>query len=426
MLAAHAIPPSAFQNRNVGQRILFIPASHADAIRRPATQRPRKTAFGPCLAKNGSPCSSTFSAVLEQRAGATNTRRPKWRPIAKPTLSPRIAAVAARTVSVAMSIWPAVREQRGADQRRLGRDRDAHRLDRDQREDERVADVRRDVDQGGEHAVNLYRAAAMAIGILTGSGTYALPGLRELGAAAGVHAVGRGAASRAERGRASRSCTSRATAPGHPRLSNHVTHRANIAALKAAGATGVLAVTVCGAVDPVAPSSARWSASTTCTSSPTGCRTARCARSSPSRARASAATGSTRARSRRTCAPRCWPARPRRACAVRDGGCYGHVDGPRFNTARRDPRARRRGRHRGLPDRGPGDGAERRGRAAVRAARLPDRLRQRRQGRGDPGRARWSRTWPPPPRPSPRSCAPRCRASTRRAAGRRLPLHASD
>ena len=39
---------------------------------------------------------------------------------------------------------------------------------------------------------------------------------------------------------------------GHPRLSNHVTHRANIAALKALGATGVLAVTVCGAVDPVA------------------------------------------------------------------------------------------------------------------------------------------------------------------------------
>ena len=37
---------------------------------------------------------------------------------------------------------------------------------------------------------------------------------------------------------------------GHPRLSNHVTHRANIAALKQLGATGVLAVTVCGAVDP--------------------------------------------------------------------------------------------------------------------------------------------------------------------------------
>ncbi len=35
-----------------------------------------------------------------------NTRRPKCRPIAKPTLSPRIAAAAARIVSVAMSMWP--------------------------------------------------------------------------------------------------------------------------------------------------------------------------------------------------------------------------------------------------------------------------------------------------------------------------------
>ena len=34
------------------------------------------------------------------------------------------------------------------------------------------------------------------------------------------------------------------------RLSNHVTHRANIAALDAARRDGVLAVTVCGAVDP--------------------------------------------------------------------------------------------------------------------------------------------------------------------------------
>src|SRR3954451_18836638 len=36
---------------------------------------------------------------------------------------------------------------------------------------------------------------------------------------------------------------------GHPRLSNHVTHRANVAALQQLGASGVLAVTVCGAVD---------------------------------------------------------------------------------------------------------------------------------------------------------------------------------
>src|SRR6185295_2208164 len=37
---------------------------------------------------------------------------------------------------------------------------------------------------------------------------------------------------------------------GHLRLSNHVTHLANLAALKRLGAAGALSVTVCGAVDP--------------------------------------------------------------------------------------------------------------------------------------------------------------------------------
>ena len=37
---------------------------------------------------------------------------------------------------------------------------------------------------------------------------------------------------------------------GHVRLSNHVTHRANIWALKQLGATAVIACTACGAVDP--------------------------------------------------------------------------------------------------------------------------------------------------------------------------------
>ena len=37
------------------------------------------------------------------------------------------------------------------------------------------------------------------------------------------------------------------------RLSNHVTHRANVTALKELGADAVIAVTVCGAVDPSLP-----------------------------------------------------------------------------------------------------------------------------------------------------------------------------
>ena len=157
MLAAHVIPPSAFQNRNVGQGILFIPASHADAIRRPATQRPRKTAFGPWRGEERLAVLEHLEPVRRGAGrGATKTRRPKWRPIAKPTLSPRIAAVAASDGQRDDVHLAPVREQRGADQRGLRRDRDAHRLDRDQGEDERVAHVRRDVDQGGEHVRRTY------------------------------------------------------------------------------------------------------------------------------------------------------------------------------------------------------------------------------------------------------------------------------
>jgi 5'-methylthioadenosine phosphorylase len=41
--------------------------------------------------------------------------------------------------------------------------------------------------------------------------------------------------------------------PGHERLSNHVQHRANIAALKDAGAEALVSLTVCGAVDRTLP-----------------------------------------------------------------------------------------------------------------------------------------------------------------------------
>src|SRR4051794_31859517 len=89
----------------------------------------------------------------------------------------------------------------------------------------------------------------MPIGIITGSGTYALPGFdgsepEVFPTPWGDALVSRGTFAGAEVLHVSRH------GAGHPRLSNHVTHRANIAALKALGASGVLAVTVCGAVDP--------------------------------------------------------------------------------------------------------------------------------------------------------------------------------
>ena len=89
----------------------------------------------------------------------------------------------------------------------------------------------------------------MAIGILTGSGTYVLPGLSTTGSEPVFTEWGEAFVSHGTWGGVEVLHISR-HGDGHPRLSNHVTHRANITALKQLGATGVLAVTVCGAVDP--------------------------------------------------------------------------------------------------------------------------------------------------------------------------------
>jgi 5'-methylthioadenosine phosphorylase len=89
----------------------------------------------------------------------------------------------------------------------------------------------------------------LAVGIITGSGTYALPGFETL-AAQPVHTrwgavqVVRGALAGVDVLHVSRH------GPGHRRLSNHVEHRANIAALVDAGASAAIGLTVCGAVDP--------------------------------------------------------------------------------------------------------------------------------------------------------------------------------
>jgi purine nucleoside phosphorylase len=88
----------------------------------------------------------------------------------------------------------------------------------------------------------------MAIGIITGSGTYALPqfaGAEEVDVATpfGACTVTRGRYGGVEALHISRH------GAGHARLSNHVTHRANIWALKELGATAVIGCTACGAVD---------------------------------------------------------------------------------------------------------------------------------------------------------------------------------
>jgi purine nucleoside phosphorylase len=171
----------------------------------------------------------------------------------------------------------------------------------------------------------------MAIGILTGSGTYALPGLESSGPLPvytpwGEVLMSRGTWSGVEVLHISRH------GPGHPRLSNQVTHRANIAALKSEGAEGVLAVTVCGAVDPDAELgtlvcfddlhflSNRLPDGSLCTffNEPGAAERGHWIYEGPfsSDLRRALLAGAADAE-----------------VPVRDGGCYGHVDGPRFNTA---------------------------------------------------------------------------------------------
>lgn len=170
----------------------------------------------------------------------------------------------------------------------------------------------------------------MKVGVITGTGTYALPGL-EAGSPElietryGQAHVTRGGAGEVEVLHISRH------GEGHSRLSNHVTHPANVTALKQLGAECVLAVTVCGAVDPTVPRGSlilfddlhfltnRLADGSLCTFHDTPGDPAR---------------GHWIYESPFADGPRVALLEACRAAdvPVRDGGCYGHVDGPRFNT----------------------------------------------------------------------------------------------
>jgi purine nucleoside phosphorylase len=170
----------------------------------------------------------------------------------------------------------------------------------------------------------------MRVGIITGSGTYVLPGFEATGREDvetewGTASVTRGSLAGVEVVHVSRH------GEGHVRLSNHVTHRANVGALKQAGCDAVLAVTVCGAVDPVVELgslicfddlhfvSNRLPDGSLCTffDQPGDPRRGHWIYEGPYSPplRRALLEGAAQA-----------------GVAVRDGGCYGHVDGPRFNT----------------------------------------------------------------------------------------------
>ncbi|MGZ4270151.1 MAG: MTAP family purine nucleoside phosphorylase [Solirubrobacteraceae bacterium] len=170
----------------------------------------------------------------------------------------------------------------------------------------------------------------MRIGIITGSGTYALPGFAEGRAETvetpfGPARVTAGTFAGADVLHIARH------GDGHAVISSGVTHQANIWALRERGADAILAVTVCGAVDPGVELGSlivfddlhflanRLGDGSLCTlhTEP----------GAPGRGhwifdrpfseplRRALLAGA------RDAGP-----------GARDGGCYGHVDGPRFNT----------------------------------------------------------------------------------------------
>jgi purine nucleoside phosphorylase len=170
----------------------------------------------------------------------------------------------------------------------------------------------------------------MRIGIITGSGTYALPDFEdaapvEVETEFGSAAVTEGRFAGVDVLHVSRHLK------GHERLSHQVTHQANIAALRDRGADAILAVTVCGAVDPSLPLGSlvvfddlhflanRLPDGSICTlhTEPGRAGRGHWIFESPFSAplREALLAGARDA-----------------GLEARDGGCYGHVDGPRFNT----------------------------------------------------------------------------------------------
>ena len=171
----------------------------------------------------------------------------------------------------------------------------------------------------------------MPIGIITGSGTHALPGFADAqlllhDTPFGTIEVSQGRFAGVDVLHVSRH------GAGHVRLSHQVTHRADIWALHDLGASAVIGCTACGAVDPSLPlgslivfgdlhfPSNRLPDGSLCTFFTAPGDPARghwILHGGPFSEGVRAAVLSAAAESGR---------------AARDGGAYGHVDGPRFNT----------------------------------------------------------------------------------------------
>jgi purine nucleoside phosphorylase len=89
----------------------------------------------------------------------------------------------------------------------------------------------------------------VSIGIITGSGTHALPDFASAEPFSVDTPFGSAVVMRGRYAGVDALHVSRHGA-GHVRLSNHVTHRANVWALRELGARAIIGCTACGAVDP--------------------------------------------------------------------------------------------------------------------------------------------------------------------------------
>ena len=170
----------------------------------------------------------------------------------------------------------------------------------------------------------------MKVGVITGTGTYVLPGLKAGSREAVTTRFGESVVTRGQAGDVELLHVSR-HGEGHTHLSSQVAHRANIAALQDLGADCVLAVTVCGAVDPTVQLGSlivfddlhflanRLPDGSLCTfyDEPGDRMRGHWIYEEPFSAGV-----------RSVWLEACGDA----GLPVRDGGCYGHVDGPRFNT----------------------------------------------------------------------------------------------
>jgi purine nucleoside phosphorylase len=171
----------------------------------------------------------------------------------------------------------------------------------------------------------------MSVAIITGSGTHSLPGFEPAETVPVSTPYGEVDVSSGEFAGAEVLHVSRHGA-GHVRLSNQIGHRANVWALHSLGASAVLACTACGAVDPALSLgglvvfddlhfiSNRLPDGSLCTFFDTPGAADRghwVLHGGPFSPALRAALVAAAAES---------------GHVARDGGTYGHVDGPRFNT----------------------------------------------------------------------------------------------